>query len=574
MKVRVLLVAGLLGSALLAPPAQAADVLPSFAQVRTAHHSSDAVLLDRQGVPLADLRLDPRVHRLDWVPLEKLPLAMRQALLVAEDKRFFEHDGVDWKAFIGAAWQNLWYHVQRGASTLTMQLAGMLDPALALPGQGRERRSLTQKWDQGVAALELERRWSKAQILEAYLNLAPFRGDLQGIGAASEELFGIPASSLTRREAVILAVLLRGPNAHPSLVARRACVLATKLGSPRLCPDITRLALSRLDAPRNHPRYTLAPQLARRLLTQPGQQVATTLDARLQRRSLDSLRDAHVPDASAVLLDNASGAVLAWVGAADADAADGVTARRSLGGWWWPQAAALALEHGSASAASLLADTTQLSVQASQPSQPQYLSLRTALAMHQTGALHQLLSLTGLPALTERLQALGLELPANPDQPDARGDASLLQLAAAWRPLVAGGRFVPARVLANDNGERAVLTPGAAFITADMLASTGHEGWQTQWLLRQADGGAVLVGASDRFTLAVAARGNGHAAADNAARLWDTLLAAAQQTPSQAPPAPDGVESSVVAFEPPVETARREWFLRGDKMIGAGYRRY
>ena len=110
---------------------------------------------------------------------------MQEMLLVAEDRRFYQHSGVDWRAFVAALWQNLWYDHKRGASTLSMQLAGLLDPALHPTREEGGRRTLVQKWDQTFAAQALEARWSKEQILEAYLNLVHFRGNLQGIAAAS-----------------------------------------------------------------------------------------------------------------------------------------------------------------------------------------------------------------------------------------------------------------------------------------------------------------------------------------------------------------------------------------------------
>ena len=85
------------------------------------------------------------------------------------------------------------------------------------------RRSVGQKWDHGAAARDIERRWTKAQILEAYLNLAPFRGELRGISAASRGLFGKDPDGVDAREAVLLAALLRGPNASADRVAVRAC---------------------------------------------------------------------------------------------------------------------------------------------------------------------------------------------------------------------------------------------------------------------------------------------------------------------------------------------------------------
>lgn len=197
---------------------QATQPIPAFADVKAAARPSVAVLLARDGTPLTERRVDPHVRRLEWVALNSFSPALKDALLAAEDKRFFEHSGVDWRAFVGSLWHNLWYDRKRGASTLSMQLAGLLDPDLALGRGGLPRRSLGQKWDQALAAQALEARWTKEQILEAYLNLAPFRGDLQGVHAAARALFGKSPTELGRAESLILAVLLRGS----SISARRS----------------------------------------------------------------------------------------------------------------------------------------------------------------------------------------------------------------------------------------------------------------------------------------------------------------------------------------------------------------
>ena len=120
----------------------------------------------------------------------------RMALVLSEDKRFYEHSGVDWRAVSAAAWGNLWNSKTRGASTLTMQLAGLLDEDLQRGRDdkdgkdGRGGRSIPQKIGQTVSAQLLERSWRKEQILEAYLNLVPLRGELVGIDAISRTLFG------------------------------------------------------------------------------------------------------------------------------------------------------------------------------------------------------------------------------------------------------------------------------------------------------------------------------------------------------------------------------------------------
>ncbi|MDP5238654.1 transglycosylase domain-containing protein [Uliginosibacterium sp. 31-16] len=550
---------------LLCPLATLAEgfVLPSFEQVRATHFSSDAVLLDRNGQPLADVRLTPDVRRLDWVPLAQLSPAMRDALLRAEDRRFFQHNGVDWLAFAGAAWQNLWGEGKRGASTLTMQLAGLLDPALRMPPKRGERRSYTQKWDQSRAAIELEAHWSKPQILEAYLNLAPFRGDLQGVGAASELLFGLPASQLKPREASLLAALLRGPNARPARVAQRACKLAATLGQTRLCGEITQLANARLDAPRAAPRWTLALQLARARLQQPGQRLQTVLDANLQRRLLEALKLQDDPQAAAVLLDNASGDVLAWVGGVSPQAPDGVSLRRHLPDWHWPALAAQAIESRQFTAASPLPlGWAIFDPRDARAATPAWLSLRPALQGHQIGALLYLQHAGNRDVWLERVRALGFESAGLAGQADIPPDPDLPRLAAAWRAFATGGSYQPARLLMAEPvvAPRRVWRAETAFVMQDLHASQGPGGWAASWTSFAAeDGSAVVVGNSERFTLALVT----HALVPQVA--WRSALAALAPE-SKAPLAPEGVLSSLVRFEPPGEAPRREWFLRGTEL--------
>ncbi|RYF37888.1 MAG: penicillin-binding protein 1C, partial [Comamonadaceae bacterium] len=161
--------------------------MPRFDEVRRAHQPSDTLLLDRHGEVLHRLRSDASVRRGPWVALEDVSPALRTAIVLSEDKRFWEHSGVDWQAVSAAAWSSLWNERTRGASTITMQLAGLLDEDWRRPAGGR---SVGQKLGQTVAAKRLEAGWRKDQILEAYLNLAPFRGEVVGIDALSRTLFG------------------------------------------------------------------------------------------------------------------------------------------------------------------------------------------------------------------------------------------------------------------------------------------------------------------------------------------------------------------------------------------------
>ncbi len=127
--------------------------LPSFDEVHARWHSSDWVLLARDGEPLQRTRIDHTERRGDWVALADVSPALREAIVVSEDKRFYEHSGVDWRGAAGAAWANLWNTRTRGASTVTMQLTGLLDDDPQRSGQ----RSIAQKAGQAVNALWLER---------------------------------------------------------------------------------------------------------------------------------------------------------------------------------------------------------------------------------------------------------------------------------------------------------------------------------------------------------------------------------------------------------------------------------
>src|SRR3989344_3465174 len=143
--------------------ASAAWAIPAFDEVRADFKPSDTLILSREGEVLQRLRTDATVRRGQWVPLAEVSPALRTALVLSEDKRFFEHSGVDWRAASAAAWGNLRNQRTRGASTITMQLAGLLDGDWR---QGPGGRTVGQKLGQTGAAQVLDgggttggRRW-------------------------------------------------------------------------------------------------------------------------------------------------------------------------------------------------------------------------------------------------------------------------------------------------------------------------------------------------------------------------------------------------------------------------------
>ena len=133
--------------------------------------------------------MDKERRRLDWTSLENISPVLKEAVIQAEDKRFYEHGGVDYRSIGGALIRGLTSESLRGASTITMQLASLLDKELQ---SKRGRRSVWQKERQILNSWEIEKKWSKTEIFEAYLNLVTFRGELQGIrrlqGGYSEKI--------------------------------------------------------------------------------------------------------------------------------------------------------------------------------------------------------------------------------------------------------------------------------------------------------------------------------------------------------------------------------------------------
>ena len=486
-----LLCIGVAGLAGLAAGCGTAHAVPSFDEVRAAHRPSDLVLLDRHGTPLQTLRTDLQVRRLAWVPLAEMSPALLQAVVLSEDRRFWAHSGVDWGAVARSAFGNLWNTRTRGASTVTMQLAGLIDEGLARPAGGR---SLGQKLGQVVVAGRLEASWSKHQILEAYLNSVPLRGEIVGIHALARTLFGKHPGGLDALEAAITAALARAPNATAETVARRACgVLRDMLLDCTGVATLTGAVLARRGGlPLGE---QLAPHYARLALRPEGPPAQrSTLDAGLQRVAVRALRQQlaelaghHVEDGAAVVLDNATGEVLAWVGAngdtSDAPQVDGVLARRQAGSTLKPFVYALAFEQHLLRPDSLLEDAPTALATGSGLYRPQnydrsfkgWVSARTALGSSLNVPAVRVGTLLPPDALFERLNALGLALPHTAGWYGnalvlGSADVSLLALTNAYRALANGGLYTPV-VLPHGAGLRGRMAAGSPSVNLPAGAS-------------------------------------------------------------------------------------------------------
>ncbi|MFT3841814.1 MAG: penicillin-binding protein 1C [Myxococcaceae bacterium] len=329
-------------------------------------------LLDREGRLLREVRTKEGLG----TPLAaaEIPPLARDAFLAAEDHRYFAHPGVSFTALVRAAWQDLKAHkVVAGGSTLTMQLSRLLMP---------HPRTLSGKVTEILWALRLEAHTSKPELLAQYLNRVPLGNNAVGLEAASELYFGVTAEHLSLDQAAALASLPRGPTnydpyRHLERLTKRQSWVLGRMAQLQLVSAAdaeaarkTALDLSAFSSNFRAPHFT---HFVGSHLPEWGMGgaavVQTTLDLELQRKVEDAvseelarLKERRVSSAAALVIDNATGEVLAYVGSRnffDEDIFgqnDGVQMKRQPGSALKPFAYAEAFAHD-ITPATVLADT-------------------------------------------------------------------------------------------------------------------------------------------------------------------------------------------------------------------------
>ena len=456
-------------------------------------------LRDRRGEVLYEA-LSPRGARSAWLGPDRLPRTLVLATLAAEDKRFFQHAGVDPVALARATWRNLRARrLREGGSTLTQQVVKQLS--------GR-KRNLRGKLTEILLALRLEHRLSKNEILALYLNLAPYGNQYAGAASASRGYFECDPENLTAAQAAFLAGLPQRPTAlspyrnERSALRRQRWVLARMESLGFLSQGDARharrerLRLSRADRPLTAPHFVERILASRR---EEGGRIATTLDAALQREvngilevHREKLREHGAHNAAVVVLENASGEWLAWEGSGDyADsehggAIDGAVAPRQPGSALKPFTYALAFEKGF-TPASVLPDVPS-HFPTAEPgilySPRNYdgifrgpLRARAALAGSENVPAVWLLARVGVPELLTLLRRAGLTtLEKNSGHYGfalTMGDAEvrLSELVAAYSAFARGGVFLEPRLVRGGKArERRIISERASFWVTDILA--------------------------------------------------------------------------------------------------------
>lgn len=442
------------------------------------------------------------------IPLAEMGERILAATLVSEDKRFFEHDGVDGMAIARAIGQNVQGgRLVSGASTITQQLVKLLD------GEGKpEKRTLWRKLLEAARAQNLEKVTDKQTILEAYLNRLDYGHGLSGPEAAAQAYFGVAAKDMSFAQAAYLAVLPRAPSFldpyehHDRVLLRqRALLEALQEAGVLSDADLTRAKAEPVQVRAIH-RPFYAPHFVNAVVAEtvsPGERghgvTHTTLDLSLQqdvegivRTHLASVREFGATNAAVIVIDNATGEVLSWTGSgsfwddAISGQVDMVRAKRQPGSALKPFVYAMAFARGH-SAAEPLADVPTYFSQTGGTYAPGNfdgtfegpISAREALAgslnvpavrlaaeIGENPLLDKLLQL-GFTSLDKSASHYGLALALG------AGEVTLRELAGAYVTLARGGESIPLRLVQNGNAnpaanERVIDRSVAALVTESL----------------------------------------------------------------------------------------------------------
>lgn len=472
-----------------------------------------AVLVaDSEGAPLRMFLPADQIWRLP-VRLDELPPEVPQALVSVEDRRFYRHPGVDPLAVARAVVANLRAgRVVSGASTISMQIARMVEP---------KPRTLGAKLVETFRALQLERALSKREVLEAYLNLAPYGGNVEGVGAAAWFYFGKSPGSLSLGEVALLTALPRAPTYYDPARSREAAaegrgfVLRRLLERGAVTEDaVAHAERQPLPEGRREPPFE-APHLARlvkdRFASPGGPSLASTLDRRVQRvaeRSLErrvaELRRDGIGNAAIVVIEIESRAVRALVGSADffdrerQGQVNGAVARRSPGSTLKPFLYAMAIDDGRVVPASFLLDIpTDFSGYVAENYDQRYrgrVTVRRALAESLNAPAVRLLSAVGVGPFIDLLRRGGLSTIDRPSGsyglPLVLGAAevSLLELTNLYAALAEGGVYRGVRLLEPDGGSGSVrlVSPETARLVTEMLLDVERADLPASWSLTRA----------------------------------------------------------------------------------------
>jgi penicillin-binding protein 1A len=499
--------------------------LPQIQRLKSFQPSAVTRIYASEGTVLAELFVEKR----NPVSLDKIPALLKSALIATEDRSFYKHSGVDIKGILRAAVRNMLAgEFVEGASTITQQLAKTLFLT--------SKKTLIRKVKEAILAFQIERRYTKDEILELYLNQIYFGSGAYGVESAANIFFGKSADELDLPECALIAAMPRAPSRYSPIVnkdlarERRNIVLKQMLetgvigeseyGTASTRPvSSDRHAHTLVQAPYfvDHLKRELEKKLGAASLYKGGISIYTTLSLDMQSAAEHALENGLAaleermrkrgiempsPQGALVALAVDSGAILAMVGGRDYHQSSynrALTARRQPGSAFKPILYAHAIEQGFPQNMLILdAPLVFKKVQNGKDWKPENYSktylgeitLRKALALSQNIPAVRLLQMLGPSTLVQFAHTLGIESPLAPNLSLALGtsEVSLMELTTAYATFPNGGKTVqPYGVMEviDQNGrvlwrhkprKRLAMSRAGAAIITDMLSNVIQEG--------------------------------------------------------------------------------------------------
>ncbi|AHJ96284.1 penicillin-binding protein 1C [Hymenobacter swuensis] len=427
--------------------------------------------------------------------LREITPVLRAAIIEKEDRWFRWHFGVNPLALVQAAGRNVFGTGRTtGASTITMQVARLLEP---------KERTFPNKLLEMARAVQLEAHYSKDEILQLYLNLVPYGGNVEGVKSAALLYFQQTPDYLSLAQTVTLAIIPNRPRGlvlgkNNAAVLRERNRWLRRFGAARLFPaqDVADALLEPLDVQR-HPAPTQAPHLARRLVRQfphaaiirsSLQRAKQSKAEDLTRNYVRRLRELGISQAAVLVVNNRTRQVEAYVGSADfrdfvgQGQNDGVVAVRSPGSTLKPFLYALAMDRGLVTPKQLLPDVPT-NFQGYRPENFDKhcngeVTLERALAYSLNIPAVRVLNQLGVPAFTDKLRQAGFRsVTRNRTQLGLSSilggcGASLEELTNLYVTLADAGQFAPLQFVSTKQHQSTtpLITESAAFLTTDILA--------------------------------------------------------------------------------------------------------
>lgn len=475
-------------------------LLPFPEQLTFEHLNARKIQIqDRAGQALT-ITYQNRWNLHDYRPLHEIPQKLQQFFVLAEDKRFYEHTGVDWLARLSAIVQNLKSRrIVRGASTITEQSVRMLHP---------RPRTFWSRWVETIEAMRLEMQFSKADILEFYLNQIDYVGQRRGVAQASQHYFDRDLDTLNDKEMMALAVLVRSPSRMDLRHGKKPIDGPIQRLGQRLIAEgkLDAADLARIMSEKLQLKERSLPVQATHFVNYLYQQqhefgtrqhLTTTLDSVVQQQAQDildsrlqALRERNVHNGAVLVVDHWNNEILAWVNSGDffsdvpGSQIDAVITPRQPGSTLKPLLYATALEKGWTAATLIedapLAESVGTGLHSYQNYSRSYygpLRLRDALGNSLNTPAVRTVQFVGTENFLRTLHQLGFN--SLEQHPNFYGDGlalgnggvTLFELVQAYAVLANQGVFHPLQTLPDkpSNGQR-IFSAETSSLIANILS--------------------------------------------------------------------------------------------------------